>query len=78
MQPVIDAVRSTGAPQVIIAMSLDDEPLLQGFSNQMFLNDPHVVYELCPSYLADVTNAVRDQHFGFLASRVPLLATTGI
>ncbi len=74
MQVLVDAIRSTGATQVIAAMALDDDPLLQGFDRSAYVNDPNVLYEFCPMHPTNLTDAQRDQHFGFAASQVPLLA----
>src|SRR5262249_9382000 len=74
MQDLVDAVRSAGATQVIVAMALDDDPLLQGFDDRARLNDPNVVYEFCPMHRTNLTDAQRDVHFGFLAGGLPLLA----
>ena len=74
MQALIDAIPSTGAAQVVIAMSLDDDPLLAGFSDRSLIADPNVMYEVCPPYSTNLDDVARDQHFGYLSGRLPLLA----
>ncbi len=69
------AIRSTGARQPILAMAFDDEMLLDGFGERWFLDDPNVIYEVCPMNRFHASDVARDRAFGFLASRVPLMAS---
>ena len=74
MQDLVEAVRSTGARQVILAMLFDDDLLGEGFGDAWLLKDSNVVYEVCPNHRAHATDAARDRAFGRLAARVPVLA----
>lgn len=74
MQPAAEAIRATGARQIILAMAFEDELLLEGFGERWFLTVPDVVYEICPMSRAHSTDAARNRTFGFLAPRVPLMA----
>ncbi len=75
MQALATAIRSTGATQPILAMVFDDEMLLQGFGDRWFLDAASVIYEVCPMNRFHASDAARDRAFGFLASRVPLMAS---
>jgi uncharacterized protein (TIGR03437 family) len=75
MQTLAAAIRATGASQPIIAMAFDDEMLMQGFGDRWFLDVANVIYEVCPMNRFHSSDAVRDRAFGFLASRVPLMAS---
>ena len=75
MQALAVAIRSTGATQPILAMVFDDEMLLQGFGDRWFLDTANVIYEVCPMNRFHASDAARDRAFGFLASRVPLMAS---
>jgi len=74
MQPLVDAVRGAAAPQVIVAMTLDENPLLQGFYSGDMLEDSNTVYEVCPLHADNQTDADRDQHYGLASANVPVLA----
>jgi uncharacterized protein (TIGR03437 family) len=72
MQALVNAVRSTGAAQIVAVQGFNDLPELQNF--RAFLGDPDVIYEVHPWFSTDLTDADRDAHFGFLASQVPVFA----
>jgi uncharacterized protein (TIGR03437 family) len=75
MQALAAAIRSTGARQPIIAMVYDDQPLAEGLDARWFLDDPNVIYEVCPMNRFHATDAARDRAFGFLAAQVPVMAS---
>ena len=74
MQALVDAVRSTGARQVVSVMAFEDEILLRGFPERYLISDPDVIYEVCPLNRVHNTDAARDRDFGYLATSVPILA----
>jgi uncharacterized protein (TIGR03437 family) len=74
MQTVADAIRETGATQIIVAMGLNQPPFFDGFPESALLADGNVIYEICPLHRTTRTDAERDAQFGLLAARVPFLA----
>lgn len=74
-QRLVDAIRTAGATQPIVAATFDDENMLQGFTPQSALADPNIIYEFTPHYAATRTNEERSARFGFLSETYPLLAT---
>lgn len=74
MQPLVDAVRGTGAQQIIVAMTLDENPLLESFSVIDMLEDSNTVYEVCPLHADNPTDADRDRHYGIASATIPVLA----
>ena len=72
MQALVNAVRSTGAAQIVAVQGFNDLPELQDL--RAFVDDPDVIYEVHPWFSKDLTDADRDAHFGFLASLVPVFA----
>jgi uncharacterized protein (TIGR03437 family) len=74
MQALADAVRGTGARQVIVAMTLDENPLLAGFDRSDMLSDGNTVYEVCPLHMDNPTDADRESHYGAAAARMAVLA----
>lgn len=74
MQSLVDAVRGTGARQLILAMLFDDDLLGEGFGEPWLLRDSNTAYQVCPNNRAHATDATRDRAFGVLARRVPVLA----
>lgn len=75
MQALASAIRATGARQPIVAMFYDDAALGEGFEPRWQLDDANVIYEVCPMNRFHATDAARDRTFGFLVSRVPLMAS---
>lgn len=76
MQGLVDAIRSTGATQVIAVMGLSGAPEMQGLDTRAYIRDANILYETHPRYDNDFTIADRDAHFGFLSSRFPVLAAS--
>lgn len=74
MQAPVDAIRSTGAAQIIAVPAFDDALDFQGFGPEFFVKDPNVIYEAHPSFDHALTDEQRDRNFGFLAARVPVYA----
>lgn len=69
MQPLVDAIRATGAAQLIAATAPD----FQGFGREFYLRDSNVLYEVRTSAASD---EARDRSFGFLVNDVPVFAGT--
>jgi uncharacterized protein (TIGR03437 family) len=69
MQPLVDAIRTAGAPQVLAAPALD----FQGFGRESYLRDPNVIYEVHTTAAAD---DARDRGFGFLVNDFPVFVAT--
>src|SRR5262249_13958681 len=65
MQTLADAIRSTGAKQVIAAPAFHDALGFQGLTADMYLRDANVVYEIHPFFDQGLTDADRDRTFGF-------------
>jgi uncharacterized protein (TIGR03437 family) len=74
MQPLVSAIRSTGATQVIAAPAFHDNLDFQGFGPDYFIQDSNVIYEVHPFFDHALTDADRDRNFGFLARTAPLYA----
>ena len=74
MQALVDAIRSTGATQLIAAPAFHDKLDFQGFSADFFIRDPAIIYEVHPFFDHALTDADRDLNFGFLSTKVPLYA----
>ena len=68
LQPLADAIRGTGATQVIAAPGRAGIGF-QGIPRESFLRDPNVLYEIQSLAATDVS---RDSAFGFLANDAPL------
>lgn len=73
VQQMVDAVRATGASQPILVTGLDDAPLLRGLTPEFLVADPGIVYETTPRFRDLRAEALHDNHFEFLADRVPIL-----
>ena len=63
---LIDAIRSAGATQPVAVRAPS--------SFDTLLHDPNVVYEVQPHWSGGLTDGDRDLRFGWLPSRVPVLA----
>ncbi|HYL78058.1 MAG TPA: cellulase family glycosylhydrolase [Bryobacteraceae bacterium] len=74
MKALVEAIRSTGAEQIISISSYFDTLDFQGFGSDFFLTDPNVIYEVHPFFDHALTDAQRDTNFGFLARSVPIYA----
>jgi uncharacterized protein (TIGR03437 family) len=68
MQPLVDAVRGTGATQIVAAAAAD----FQGFAREFYLRDSNVLYEAQSPAASD---EARDRNFGFLVNDVPVFAS---
>ena len=74
MQALVDAIRSTGATQVVAVSAFADSLDFQGFRPDFFVRDANAIYEMQPFFDHALTDDDRDRNFGFLASSVPLYA----
>jgi uncharacterized protein (TIGR03437 family) len=74
MQALVDAIRSTGANQVIAASAFHDNLDFQGFTSDYFIRDPNVIYEVHPFFDHALTDQDRDRNFGLLTNSVPIYA----
>jgi hypothetical protein len=72
---VVHAIRSAGALQPVAVMGWRDEGLFAGVEASTLLDDPNIIYEVSPRYAATQTDEQRDVRFGFLAGRVPVMAS---
>jgi uncharacterized protein (TIGR03437 family) len=73
MAAVVDAIRSAGARQPVIAGTFDGEAFLQGLSPELLIHDADIIYETAPRYAATRTERDRWTQFGYLSERVPVL-----
>jgi uncharacterized protein (TIGR03437 family) len=74
MQALVDAIRSTGAQQIVAASSFQDAIAFQGFTADAYLRDANVIYATHPFLDANATDAQRVANFGFLAGTFPVYA----
>jgi uncharacterized protein (TIGR03437 family) len=74
MQALVDAIRSTGAQQLIAASSFQDPAAFQGFTPDAYLRDPNIVYETHPFLDSNATDVQRVANFGFLTANFPVYA----
>ncbi len=74
MQELTDAIRSTGAPQLIAVPAFHDRLGFQGLPDDLLVAGVNILYEAHPSYDFGFGDTVRQSAFGFLASREPLYA----
>jgi uncharacterized protein (TIGR03437 family) len=74
MQDLMDAIRSTGAAQVVSAPGFHDRLGFQDFTAEFYVRDSNVLYEVHPYYHLFLTNAERTAGFGSLAARFPVYA----
>jgi cellulase (glycosyl hydrolase family 5) len=78
MQALVDAIRSTGAKQIVAVDALRFSTTFRGIGNHL-IHDRNLVYEIHPYFgvLTDGGNLTREQwdaNFGFLAKRFPVYA----
>lgn len=73
MAAIVDAIRSSGARQPIIAGAFEDEVFLQGLSSELLIHDADIIYEAAPRYATTRTERDRWTQFGHLSERVPVL-----
>jgi uncharacterized protein (TIGR03437 family) len=74
LQDLTDAVRSTGATQLVAAQAFHDALGFQGFGADSYLNDANLLYEFHPYFNLAVTDAQRNAAFGFLSATFPVYA----
>ena len=74
MQDLVNAIRGTGAQQIIAAAAFQDSAGFQGFGAEAYLADPNVMYEWHPYFDVAMTDAERTANFGFLALTFPVYA----
>ena len=74
LQPLVDAIRSTGAAQIISASAFQDSLEFRGFTSSAALRDANVIYEIHPFYDLALTDDARDAGFGFLTPSYPVYA----
>ena len=74
MQDLVDAIRSTGAQQLIAVPALHDPLDFQGFSADFLIGDSGIIYEVHPFYDHALTDEQRDTNFGRLARVYPVYA----
>lgn len=73
MQALVDAVRSTGATQVVAVSSFHDALDFQGFGPSYFVKDRNVIYQAHPTFDHALTDKQLDANLGFLRPQVPLM-----
>jgi uncharacterized protein (TIGR03437 family) len=78
MQSLVDAIRATGAAQVISAPAFADALGFQGFNAAFAIHDRNIIYEAHATYDYSLTDDARDVNFGFLAFDYPVYATWGM
>jgi uncharacterized protein (TIGR03437 family) len=74
MQDLVNAIRGTGAQQIIAAAGFQDTAGFQGFAAEAYLADANVMYEWHPYFDVAMTDTDRAANFGFLAGTFPLYA----
>ncbi len=74
IEALVNAIRSSGARQPIIAGASDDQIFLQGLKPELLVHDPNMIYEVVPRYAATRTDQDRWEQFGYLSELVPVLA----
>ncbi len=74
MKALVDAIRSTGATQIVSVSAYFDLLDFQGFGADFFLADSNIIYEVHPFFDHALTGPQRDSNFGFLARSVPVYA----
>jgi hypothetical protein len=72
MQDLVNAIRGTGAQQIIAAPGFQDSAGFQGFGAEAYLADANVMYEWHPFYDVALTDTERNANFGFLAETFPM------
>jgi uncharacterized protein (TIGR03437 family) len=74
MQALVDAIRSTGAQQVVAVSCFHDALDFQGFRPDNAVRDANVLYEAHPYYDHGLTDAQRDANFWFMHAKYPVYA----
>jgi hypothetical protein len=73
MQQLVNVIRSVGARQVVVVEGLRVGQTLQGIGGHM-VSGADIMYSVHPYFGNYSTSAAWDANFGFMATRVPLLA----
>src|SRR5262249_9844770 len=74
MQASVDAIRSTGATQLVAAASFQDSFEFQGFTTASAIRDASVIYEVHPFFDHGLTDEARNTNFGFMTANYPVYA----
>jgi hypothetical protein len=74
MKHLVEAIRTTGAKQVVAVQAFSDSFGFQGLDPAHWIPDQNVIYEIHPHLNRAMTSAQRDSTFGFLSDRLHLYA----
>jgi uncharacterized protein (TIGR03437 family) len=74
MQALVDAIRSTGAQQIIAAPGFQDSLEFQGFGPDYYIRDSNVIYETHPFYDHGTTDAEWDANLAGVGGKFPVYA----
>jgi uncharacterized protein (TIGR03437 family) len=74
MRQIVEAIRSTGARQVVAVQAFSDANGFEGFQPAHWLPDPNVIYEVHPYFDRALTAADRQRTFGFLTGSLHIYA----
>jgi uncharacterized protein (TIGR03437 family) len=74
MQDIVDAIRGEGARQVIAVSAFHDPLGFRGMTPAEEIQDPNILYEVHPFFSFWTRDEERDEAFGRLAERLPVLA----
>ena len=74
MQALVDAIRSTGAPQIIAVPGFHDSLGYQGFGPDYYISDANVIYETHPFYDHGTTAGEWDSSLAGVAGTFPVYA----
>ena len=74
MQALVDAIRSTGAQQIISAPGFQDSLEFQGFGPDYYIRDSNVIYETHPFYDHGTTAGDWDANLAGVAGQFPIYA----
>ena len=74
MKHLVEAIRATGAKQVVAVQAFSDSFGFQGLDPAHWIPDQNVIYEIHPHLNRAMTSAQRDSTFGFLSDRLHLYA----
>jgi uncharacterized protein (TIGR03437 family) len=74
MQALVDAIRATGARQMIAVPAFDDSLEFQGFGPDYYISDANVIYETHPFYDHGTTAGEWDASLAGVAGQFPVYA----
>jgi uncharacterized protein (TIGR03437 family) len=74
MQALVDAIRATGAQQIISVPGFNDSLEFQGFGPDYYIHDANVIYETHPSYDHGTTVDEWNSNLGGVAGTFPVYA----